>query len=597
MIPAALQPGHAWRALLEGAAAGHSVERIEAAGRRPTLRAGGVYLHSRYNPEEEAARLLESAGLDADRPVLVFGLGLGYHVQALRERGFRVTVCEPDAAVARAAMQGPFDLSDVPLALGDAESVAALPALRALAEQVPQILLHPPTLRLHEAWTGTVLEAVVDAALRNRRLRVAIVGPMFGGSQPLLDYLTRAFAELGHTVLPVDNASGWPVYDAIYKGIKAKRANQQLTAMAGQLMAEWSYARVVEFEPEIAIVLAQAPVGASFAQRLRQRGVLTAFWYVENWRHMPYWRDICPHYDTFFHIQPGPEFETRLEEAGCAHHVFVQTACDPTVHRPVALDEAERTRFGCDISFAGAAYVNRLSLFGGLTDYDFKLWGVGWSGRELSRLVQDRDQRFDNEKFMRIIAGTKVNLNLHSSTASDGVDAGCDALNPRVFEIAAAGGFQVCDPCRGLERHFDPETEVPTYNNLAELRACIDRFLADPDARAAHAQRAHERALAEHTYTHRAQQMLDALLGTHGLRLLRRGVRVQRTVGEVAARLPADSPLRAWLETLPADELFLDEPLREHLGEWTSAQPEAAKVFRYLHEVRSFAETLLKERA
>ena len=66
--------------------------------------------------------------------------------------------------------------------------------------------------------------------------------------------------------------------------------------------------------------------------------LVTAFWFVENWRHMRYWDQIAPAYDAFFHIQPG-EFEAKLDAIGCAHHAFVQTGCDPALHRPVTLEQ------------------------------------------------------------------------------------------------------------------------------------------------------------------------------------------------------------------------------------------------------------------
>jgi spore maturation protein CgeB len=556
---------------------------------------GKILLHSRYNPAQEAQRLLDCADLNPNRPVLVIGLGLGYHVQELRRRGFECAVAEPDPAVARLALEAGVCEMDFLLAVGEPDTLAADEAFRGFAARLPQALVHPPTARIHPGYAEKVLEAMSRAALGGQRLNIAVVGPLYGGSLPITKYLADAFRSLGHQTLLVDNSEAWSLYQAVTGSVQTRRAADQLGQMLSQVLAEWTYARVAEFDPEICVVMAQAPVGPQFPARLAQNGIVSAFWYVENWRHLPYWRDIAPQYDFFFHIQPG-EFERKLEEIGCRNHAFVQTGCDPGVHRPVTLSDEERREYECDLSFAGAGYYNRQQLFKGLTDYNFRIWGVDWPERELARCLAGGERRFSTEDFMKIVAGSKINLNLHSSTSHDGVDPKSDAINPRVFEIAAAGGFQLCDPCIGLENHFDFESELPVYRSLSELRSRIDYYLAHPEARQEVAQRARARVLREHTYEHRARQMLDLIIERHGARILRRGVRVQRTVAEMSERVEPGSALHPWMKTLPQDLLFVQEEINKHLrpARGDLAYPE--QVFYYLKEVREFAESMLKDR-
>jgi len=590
-----MRPADAWKTELGGTPDRDDVRIIEARSGKPTLKVGQVLLHSRYDPEREAAQLVDSAGLDPSRPVLVIGLGLGYHVRELLARGFEAAAVEPDAAVARRALEGPLGEAAFPLGIGEVEAVAASEAFRSLARRMPQVLIHPPTARLHPRYVDALRAALAREAFSGVRFSVAVVGPMYGGSLPISRYLADAFRALGHRTLAVDNAEGWPLYEAVTGSVEHARAKAQLGQMVTNLLGEWTYARVAEFNPEICIVLAQAPVRSNFAARLAESGTVSAFWFVENWRHMPYWKQVALEYDYFFHIQPG-EFDALLEAIGCKHHAFVQTGCDPAVHRPAELTAEERAEFGCDLSFAGAGYYNRNRLFRGLTDYDFKIWGVNWTERALARLVQRRDQRFSPEEFMKIVAASKINLNLHSSNRREGVDPACDAINPRVFEIAAAGGFQLCDPCVGLEDHFDFETELPTFTNLAELRARIDYFLAHPDDRKAIARAARDRALRDHTYERRAQQMLDLILERHGARLLKRGVRVQRSSKEIMERVGADSDLGKYLALWPPDALFTYDSLRAMQDQRVGEDLYAARVFHYLREVREFAEAVLRER-
>lgn len=568
------------------------VELLTCQTGEKTLRVDGVLMHSRYRPSDEAVRLIENAGIDSEKPVIVVGAGYGYHVNALTGRGHIVAVLEPDRGVARCAVESSLIGGDVPLHVGDASDLGGDPAFREFVRGGAQLFVHPPTERLHPHYVETVRTVLARMQLEGQPLGVAIVGPMYGGSLPLCSYLARAFTKLGHRTLFVDNSKAWNLYETVTKTVQSKNASGQLGSLLANVLEQWSYARVAEFAPNLCIVMAQAPVGPAFPLRLKKENIVTAFWFVENWRHMPYWRHICAQYDCFFHIQPG-EFEQKLEEAGCGHHAFIQTGCDPEVHRPVSLSADELAEYGCDVSFAGAGYYNRIQFFAGLTDYDLHLWGTEWESRELQGHLRRQGERFGPEEFAKIVAGSKINLNLHSSATHPGVDPRCDAINPRVFEIAACGGFQICDPCRGLDRFFD-SSEVPTYRDLAECRALIDRYLANEKERIATAKRARERALREHTYEHRARQMLEFVLDRFPIRIVDKGVLAQRSVAEIAARVGRDTALGAYLAELPPDTPFTQAALFENIPLMGKRLSHAEGVFAYLRELRSSAEMLLE---
>lgn len=581
-----------WKQRLQAIQAPPSLELQDSKAGPPTVRADGVYLHSRYNPVEEAARFIDSANLEPERPVLVVGLGLGYHVAELLRRGYEVAVAEPGEGVAGLAYEGPAADLDFLFGVGGVGEFSSSAAFVELCKKLPQILVHPPTARLHPAYIEEVEQAVGAAQLKGQRMSIAVVGPMYGGSLPIAGYLANAFESLGHNTVFIDASSAWPLYQEIDRSVESPHATKQLTNGFVNVLAEWTYARVIQFAPEICIVLAQAPVSPEFPERLRKRGIVSAFWFVENWRHMDYWRSVAPAYDFFFHIQPG-EFEQRLTSAGCSHHAYVQTGCDPDVHRPVTLTEEEKAEYAADISFAGAGYPNRNQLFAGLTDYDLKLWGVNWTGRDLQARVCRPEERFTPETFNKIVAATKINLNLHSSTAHPGVDPQCDAINPRVFEIAAAGGFQLCDPCQGLASFFDFKTELPVYRDLAELRRLIDHYLAHPEDREAITQCARERALRDHTYVQRAEAMLNAILSAYGHQIAARGVRVQYSMSAMADKVGRTTPLGEYLSSLPPDVVFTQENINKLLSTRRGSFSFPEAVFMYLRDLRNTAEQLI----
>jgi spore maturation protein CgeB len=106
---------------------------------------------------------------------------------------------------------------------------------------------------------------------------------------------------------------------------------------------------------------------------------------------------------------------------------------------------------------------------------------------------------------------TKINLNIHSANHVEGLDPDPDYVNPRTFELAACGAFQLVDARAPLAALFRDD-ELATFRSPAELRQKIAYYLAHPDERAAIAARGRARVLAEHTFAHRVQRIFAELL-------------------------------------------------------------------------------------
>lgn len=92
--------------------------------------------------------------------------------------------------------------------------------------------------------------------------------------------------------------------------------------------------------------------------------------------------------------------------------------------------------------------------------------------------------------------GTAVNLNSTSLQMRF-------AVNQRVFDCPAAGGFLITDRQADLAEHFDPETETVTYATLDELEDKVRYYLQRPEERSAIVRRAQKRIAAAHTHAHR----------------------------------------------------------------------------------------------
>ncbi len=139
-----------------------------------------------------------------------------------------------------------------------------------------------------------------------------------------------------------------------------------------------------------------------------------------------------------------------------------------------------------------------------LSELDFSLGGhdfLGDTGN--ARILGD----VPFPAFPRAISAARVNLCLtRRSHASVYASSSC-----RPFELAAAGAAIVANPCNGIERWFEPGSELIVANDSGEAVAAYRALLDDPAQAEEMGRRARERVLDEHTYRHRARRVLDLL--------------------------------------------------------------------------------------
>jgi len=83
----------------------------------------------------------------------------------------------------------------------------------------------------------------------------------------------------------------------------------------------------------------------------------------------------------------------------------------------------------------------------------------------------------------------------------------------RPFELAALGACMVCSPYEGIETWFEPEKELVLVSSAEEAIERYRWLLAHDEARRAIGAAARERLLKEHTFRHRARQLVDTIEG------------------------------------------------------------------------------------
>ncbi len=196
----------------------------------------------------------------------------------------------------------------------------------------------------------------------------------------------------------------------------------------------------------------------------------------------------------------------RLRELGARRAEAVFWGADPELFAPASVEK------DVDVFFYGYGDKFRREWMQALIgepsradpELDFAVGGGDFRG-DLGRARLVGDVPFN--VFPQAISRARINLNItrrpHASVHA--------SSTARPFELAAAGAAIVSTPVEGIERWFEPGSELMVVSTAEEALAAYRELLADPGAAEELGRRARERVLDEHTYARRARQILELL--------------------------------------------------------------------------------------
>jgi spore maturation protein CgeB len=217
--------------------------------------------------------------------------------------------------------------------------------------------------------------------------------------------------------------------------------------------------------------------------------------------------DLIPQYDFILTYGGGTPVVNAYKRLGARECVPIYNALDPSTHFPAPPDP----RFEADLAFLGNRLPDREAR---VDNYFFRaaslrpelmflLGGNGWQDKVMPANVRYAGHVYTSEH-NAFNCTPKALLNVsRESMARYGFSPAT-----RIFEAAGAAACIITDAWEGIELFLAPGKEVLVAGDGGEL-ADIVASLTPQRAREL-GWKAQARVLAEHTYTHRAQQ-LDAL--------------------------------------------------------------------------------------
>ncbi|MCK9328561.1 MAG: glycosyltransferase [Candidatus Cloacimonetes bacterium] len=481
----------------------------------------GFQIHSLYHPEKEGKNIVEKFLQnieDYNRPLLVLGIGFAYHILPLIDKFDHIWIAENNKELIELAKKQEFLQVVFKKCVFITEELDLTPIYKTPNYEIFYEIVLRSELRFEENFFNRVKQKITltnkNFIPENNQIRVLVNSPIYGGSFTTAKYIESALKNLKINVRFVDNSSADSLLQKYLSDItKYSNLIDKLT----DLLSDSLWNDVLDFQPHIVFFPAQSPFSDSLVTSLKKAEIVTVYWFVEDFRRFSYWQQVCNQFDYFFMIQKG-EFEKILQRKCNSVWGWFPMAAENNTHRRVSVSNEDNKLFNADVSFMGAAYPNRINFFKQLIlnidrSVNFKIWGTGWSNQILPQeYIPLNDNRISIEQSNIIYQTTKININLHSAMNDNLFDIYGDFVNPRTFEIAACGGFQLVDDRESIRELFEPDKDIVVFSSLEEAIDKIKYYLTNESLRKKIANAGREKVLKFHTYDYRLKNMLSVIL-------------------------------------------------------------------------------------
>lgn len=532
-------------------------------------------LHSGYDPEGEAAGIIDAFSWTGEGILVVLGLGMGYHVHELCRRypGADIVVIEGMQEIhdlcGKHGMGG--DLTGrVRCIVGSApgEAVAEISRIH-LKAGLPPLAVFPfaPQVAAFPEYYGPikeVLERTVSFRLWDRlrypKLKKdALTVALFDFGYFLTGEIARAAKALGHSVVRVHGRKDETAGDILGRAIETIATHKPDFFLSVNHLG---------FDEDGAL-----------ADLFRAIDMPAAIWYVDSPNLVV--RAFPKNVSSFCSVFVWDEgYLDSMKSLGFENVSYLPLGVDETVFRPKRPSATDGKRMATDLGFVGNSMVGpardqlakvprelhaavartadrmsfarnvpygkaaresmnseeravfessgecdrsefeaavlwratllyRLSCLNALEEFRPTIRGdAGWKG-----LVNGKFRLGPQLNYYKELPSfyNSCSVNFNATSIQMG-----KAVNQRVFDVPACGAFLLTDHQEAVTDLFVVGKEVVTYKDRGEIADLARFYLRNDAARKTIAEKGRERVLAEHTYRHRIETIIQRLMEVYG---------------------------------------------------------------------------------
>jgi hypothetical protein len=281
----------------------------------------------------------------------------------------------------------------------------------------------------------------------------------------------------------------------------------------------------------IDLLVAIDPIGVRFPSDLDKSPCPTAIYLIDVHQNLEHRLKLAHCFDYVFVAQK--DYLPVFIDAGIKNVFWLPLACDPTFHLSPEATEAKHYEIG----FVGN-------------------FGAGDGQRQ--KILNIMSQRFKMNDLRRSYRPEEIGLIYSRSELVFNWSINGD-VNMRIFEALCSGRLLLTNMVpNGLEELFTDKKHLVIYHSINELIELAQYYLDHPVEREAIARNGQQEVLANHTYQHRAEQILSTIFGD--------GIFKARNP-QLTASIRSWTPQKRWEACA---EILAD--LRQPLATWSVAK-------------------------
>lgn len=301
--------------------------------------------------------------------------------------------------------------------------------------------------------------------------------------------LAEAFVSLGYEVHLADSDCR-PLMQALTpKFMRSKLFSEQCRLYFNERLLK----QCAMLRPDMVFAIKPVNMFAETVKAISNMGILTCGYWIDD--PLDFDRSVIASapFDIFFTNDRGSVANYARHGIKARH---LPSAVNPTLFYPL---KKATPRYS--LSFVGTFVEYRRNVLNQVAE-PVHAFGPGWKKQTQSNDRVIPMPEVFGKKTNRVFNLSHINLNVHTW---NGVGT---AMNLRLFEVPAAGGFLLTDWVDEIGEYFTPGVNIETWRSVDELNDKIRFYQQNPTVREKITASSREHVLKNHLYRQRCQQIL-----------------------------------------------------------------------------------------